>query len=301
MQTGDRWERVLSHRLRGFAPIESTLDGMTAALAAGVRHVEFDARVTRDGALIAYHDPIFQADDGSWQQVEAWGREALVGQRRMRHVPTVAEMVARFAVGRTPRSRLHVDMKVAGQEDALLAILQSAGVREQTVLVSWTANVLQEFHARAPAVPLCFSHITFARTPRLYGVAKRLGYPPLRRGAVRALGGLAPRLAAQLATARLHFHDDGDPLIDPAIEDRAGFDHAHVVLDLLAGRMLRLLQATRGFAAVPGWCLHRALVERYHDLGVQVAVFAAKDAAALERMLSAGADIVYVDDAGLFR
>jgi hypothetical protein len=65
--------------------------------------------------------------------------------------------------------------------------------------------------------------------------------------------------------------------------------------------MLRLLQATRGFAAVPVWCVDRALVERYHALGVGVATFSVRHAATLERMLTSGADIVYVDSAELLR
>jgi glycerophosphoryl diester phosphodiesterase len=295
----DRSGRLLSHRLRGFAPVESTLQAMTTALAAGVRHVEFDVRATRDGTLIAYHDPFFRAGNGSWQQIDVWDFEALRRQPHM-GVATVADMVARFAAGRTPQSRLHIDMKVAGQADALLGILNAAGVLQQTVLVSWMPSVLQEFHVRYPSLPMCFSHISFARAPRLYWLAKGVARPQLRRAAAAAMRLFSPRVAAELATARVAFSDDGDPSIVLAPEDRAGRNHAHVIPHLLAGRMLGLLQATQGYALLPGWCLDRAVVERYHGLGVGVAVFAATNAATLQRMLATGANIVYIDDARLF-
>jgi glycerophosphoryl diester phosphodiesterase len=295
----DRVRRLLSHRLRGFAPVDSTLQAMKAALAAGVRHVEFDVRMTRDGALIAFHDPFFHAIDGSWQQVEDWDLEALRRQHHMQ-VATVEEMVACFAAGKTPHSWLHIDMKVAGQADELLGILEHAGLLAQTVLVSWIPEVLQEFHARAASLPVCFSHISFARAPSFYRVARFAAPGKGLRRAAAVLGPLAPHAAALLATARVDFCDDGDPHAEVAPGDRAGCNHAHVVPQLLTGRMLGLLKATEGFAALPGWCTDRALVERYHGLGIRVAVFTARTAAALERMLATGADIVYVDDARLF-
>src|SRR6187402_2627002 len=93
-------KRLLSHRLRGFDDRESTCSGLERALAAGVRHVEFDVRVTRDGQLVACHDSFFKADDGSWQYVDAWDLAALRAQRAMRGLATVDEMCACFAARR---------------------------------------------------------------------------------------------------------------------------------------------------------------------------------------------------------
>src|SRR5262249_37261968 len=146
-------------------------------------------------------------------------------------------------------SRLHIDMKVAGQADELLGILEHAGVLAQTVLVSWIPEVLQEFHARAAFLPACFSHISFARAPSLYRVARFAAPGKWLRRAAAVLGPLAPHAAAVLATARVEFCDDGDPHTEVAPEDRAGCNHAHVVPQLLTGRMLGLLKATEGFAA----------------------------------------------------
>lgn len=296
----DRRRRLLSHRLRGFAEHESTLKGMHAALGAGVQHVEFDVRVTRDGTLIAYHDPYFQTDDGAWQQVDEWDLKDLHAQSRMRHVPTAADMVARFAADMTPQSFLHVDVKVVGQADTLIAILAAADVLNRTVLVSWVPAVLQEFNRQAPTLPVCFSHVSFARAPSLYGVAKQIARPGLRRIAARGLKRLSPHASAALSTARLDFADDGDPSVVMAPEDRAGRNHIHVVPGLLSGRMLSLLKATNGFACLPGWCAQRALVSQYQKLGVRVALFAAGSAAVLEQLLATDADIIYVDHPGLF-
>jgi glycerophosphoryl diester phosphodiesterase len=291
---------LLSHRLRGFDQRESTLAGLAAALAAGALHVEFDVRETRDRVLIAFHDPFFRADDGSWQRVEDWESVALREQSTMRHVARVADLVQAFAAAAGPDARLHIDVKVAGRERELKGLLESAGVLDRTILVSWLATVLADFHALSPATRLCFSHVSFERAPWLYSVAKAVLRPTLLRLAAAALAGLAPGRSRTLRSLSCHFHDDGAAEVGATAADRDSSIYVHLVPRILSGRALGLLQETRGLVCLPRWCASRRLVERYHRLGVEVAVFSVASRAALANVLTVAApDIIYVDDASL--
>ena len=55
---------------------ENTLEGFQAALALGLRTVEIDVGVTRDGAVVVHHDPALNPDTtrdraGAWLNLAA--------------------------------------------------------------------------------------------------------------------------------------------------------------------------------------------------------------------------------------
>jgi glycerophosphoryl diester phosphodiesterase len=52
----DRWPRIIGHRGAALSAPENTLAGLCMAAALGVRCVEFDVRLTRDGRCILLHD-----------------------------------------------------------------------------------------------------------------------------------------------------------------------------------------------------------------------------------------------------
>lgn len=61
--------QIIGHRgARGLAP-ENTLAGLKAALAAGVDGIEFDVRVTRDGAVVLAHGKKTKNADGAHAHV----------------------------------------------------------------------------------------------------------------------------------------------------------------------------------------------------------------------------------------
>ena len=214
-------ERLLSHRLRGFDGQESTRLGLERALLAGVRNVEFDVGVSRDGCPVAYHDPFFRADDGTWRYVDDWDLAALRKQRALRQLATLEEMCACFARLRVPHALLHVDLKAAGHEAAVHHTIKEFGLLPHTVLVSWLPDVLVRFHALSPQTRLCFSHLSMARAPWLYPVAKALSPVVLHAApaVIWGLRGIAPRLSNEILSVRLHFDDDGDPAAEPSGAD----------------------------------------------------------------------------------
>src|ERR1043166_3611821 len=95
--TANVTSRLLTHRERGFDQFDNTVRGLSAALAMGVPHVEFDVRKTKDNVLIAYHDPFFVTGSGTFAYVEAWDFADLRAQPAMSHVTTLDEMLRGFA------------------------------------------------------------------------------------------------------------------------------------------------------------------------------------------------------------
>lgn len=294
--------RLLSHRLRGFDQWESTRLGLERGLLAGVRNVEFDVRVTRDGYPIAYHDPLFKADDGTWCFVDDWDLAALRHQQAMRHLATLEEMCDCFATFRSPHALFHVDVKVVGHEAAVHDTIAKFGLLPHTVLVSWLPNVLLRFHALSPQTRLCFSHLPMA--PWLYALAKALS-PAIQDAAPiisRRLRGIAPQLANETLTVRLHFHDDSDPAHGDTGEDETHLTPGHVVAGLLKGTMLDVLRKTDGMVCVPLRLATHALARGYQSQNVQFAVYSVSDQATLDRAVAnIDPDVIYVDNAELIR
>jgi Glycerophosphoryl diester phosphodiesterase family len=296
--------RLLSHRLRGFDRWESTRLGLERGLVTGVRHVEFDVRVTRDGCPVAYHDPFFKADDGTWCYVDEWDLTALRAQQALGQLATLEEMCACFAAFRSPHALLHVDVKVAGHEGVIHDTIAKFGLLPHTVLVSWLPSVLLRFHALSAQTRLCFSHLPMARAPWLYPIAKALS-PVIERAAPALSWGLrdiAPRLSNEALTVRLHFHDDGDPARWYEGDEDADRNHGYVVPGLLSGTMLDLLRTTEGVVCVPVRLATRALGRSYRSQNIQLAVYSVADARSLERVMAdVDPDIVYVDNADIIR
>jgi len=297
-------QHLLSHRLRGFDTRESTVLGLKNGLLAGACNAEFDVRMTRDGHPIAFHDPFFKADDGTWRYVDESDLAALRRQSALPSLATLEEMCGCFAEYRTPDALLHVDVKTSGQESVIYLTIAKFDLLAHVVLVSWLPEVLVRFHELSPQTRLCFSHLSMARHRWLYPIAEMLS-PLVERAAPAiswALGGVKPQLARETLAVRLQFHDNGDPAAEPEAGDETRLTPGHVVPDLLKGTMLELLRSTAGIACVPLGLASRELGKAYRAQNIQLAVYSVKDMPTLNRVMAEiDPDIVYVDNADIIR
>jgi glycerophosphoryl diester phosphodiesterase len=170
---------VIGHRgASGYAP-EHTLASYDLALSLGADYLEQDLQMTSDGVLVVLHDETLDrttggvrrgrvidhtlaelrdCDVGSWfnAQRPEQARAEYVGQR----IPTLDEVLARYA----DRATFYIETKnpeeAPGMEEALLALLdaydlRAAAAAEWRVLIqSFSEQSLRKIHDLDAALPL---------------------------------------------------------------------------------------------------------------------------------------------------
>jgi len=155
---------LVTHRFRGFAPNENTVEGFIAALDSGVRHLEFDIRVARCGTPMIYHDA--QAKDSTGQDRYLCNYKASEFARlggTFSYIPTAEDLLDVAGRYAAPETRLLIDIKDAGFEDEIIALVNLNRLQDRTVYVSWVPEVLYAVYARDPKAQLCLSH--WCQTP----------------------------------------------------------------------------------------------------------------------------------------
>jgi glycerophosphoryl diester phosphodiesterase len=150
--------QLISHRFRGFSEFENTVEGLRAALDFGVAQVEFDIRVTRCGTPLIYHDEAAVAPDGqSYKICDIMAKDRLSLGGVFEHMPT-AEDLLRAAAAHKNNARLLIDIKDAGFENMLVALVKRFRLEPQVVWVSWLPETLYAIHDLIPDAPLTLSH-----------------------------------------------------------------------------------------------------------------------------------------------
>jgi glycerophosphoryl diester phosphodiesterase len=274
--------RVVSHRLRGFDDRDASIDGLKAALDAGVREFEFDLRASKDGALVVNHNKDLS---------EGYRSKAMIAEVTLEELQRTPP---RFGSGKiatleeyldvvveAPDAVAWIDVKEFGYEEKIIEAIDRRGLAGSVVIVSWLPETLLFVRRLRPALPLCFSHLPikggahraarfFAGTLRLSSVASRVAeiLQKLPRGALRT---------------KFHF-DDYDRLdFDAYRGDAKPTDHEHVVSDVVEGALGDALRESGGGVCVPKNFADRALVERYRSRGIKTCVFSINDRETLER------------------
>jgi len=238
---------LISHRFRGFSDRENSLDGVNAALDFGVAYIEFDIRVAACGTPMIYHDeaaPDKNGDHLLLSDHKAADYAALGG--RFAHMPTADALFAAIAAHPYKPTRLLVDIKDGGFEQAIHALICLHRLEDRTEYVSWVPNVLYAVHDIAPHIPLCLSH--WCQNPDAAIRAKHIVYT--------AEDGHIPRLD------RDYIHGE-----------RSGW----FIGGPVSGKMREILIASKGSVCVPQDMVSRELVDNYHTDGLRVSTFSYLD------------------------
>jgi glycerophosphoryl diester phosphodiesterase len=153
---------IVGHRgAAGLAP-ENTLAGFRAAGELGIRTMELDVRLTRDGQLAVIHDPtVDRTTRGVGRVAELCLAEIQALPRRRGQqsegcrIPSLREALA--ALG--PGVHWRIELKPEDQRPeelvaAVLATIRAARCRRRVRLISFQASLLHLLRARDPAIPL---------------------------------------------------------------------------------------------------------------------------------------------------
>lgn len=237
-------ERLISHRFRGFSQFENSLDGLNTALDFGVSSVEFDIRVAKCGTPMIYHDeyalnahgePIHLADVMALEFSELGGTFA--------RIPTANALFSAVAAKSGSSATLLIDIKDAGFEEEINALVNLYTLQTRVIYVSWVPEALYAIHKIAPNTPLCLSH--WCKNPSDDIRAKHKVHT--------ATAGSIPR---PTKLSYIHGQRSGWFLETP-----------------VSGEMRDILVKTRGWVCVPQNMVTKSLVERYHALGIKVSTF----------------------------
>ncbi len=241
------FNKLISHRFRGFAERENTLEGMIAALDFGVQIIEFDIRVTKCGTPLIYHDEYAPDKNGKnrlLSDIFAKDLQQLGGT--FAHVPTADSLFAAAATHRNKTCRLLIDIKDFGFEEEINALVHMFGLQDRSVYVSWVPNVLYRVAELAPHVPLCLSHWPgnpSAKARELHGVHE-------------APDGIVPRLPGN------YFHGE-----------RSGW----FISGGLRGELRDLIIKSKGSVCLPVDMLDAELIRDYQNDGIEVSAFSFVD------------------------
>lgn len=263
--------RLITHRFRGFASEENTIAGLTAAMTRGVNLLEFDIRVTRCGTPLIYHDEY--ALDARGQKVmicDIMAKDLISLGGRFATIPEAENLFLAAGLHTNKTARLLVDIKDAGFEAEIHALVMMAGLGERVTYVSWVPEALYQIHDIAPDVPICLSHWCQSpdeKTRDVHDVfvAKNCEIP---RGPNVTIHG-----------------------------KRSGY----FVNGRLQGELFDVIKATKGSICVPQNMVTAGLVEAYHAEGIEVSTFSYID---WESIIAADKakkiDYYFIDDKNVF-
>ncbi len=263
--------RLISHRFRGFAEEENTIAGLTAAMSRGVALLEFDIRVTRCGTPLIYHDEFAQDGEGAIRKICDIMAKDLIGLGgRFATMPTAENLFHAAGLHPNKDARLLVDIKDAGFESEIHALVMMAGMGERVTYVSWVPESLYQIHDIAPQVPLCLSH--WCRNPNAL---------------IRKLH--------TVHVAKNNAIPKGKPTTIHG--ERSGY----FVDGRLNGELLEIIKSTKGSVCVPQDMVSAELVSAYHATGIEVSAFSYVDWPSILAANSAmNIDQYFIDDKAVF-
>ena len=152
-------KNLISHRFRGFSPYENTIKGLKAVLDFGVLNLEFDIRVAKCGTPMIYHDEAALDKDGKLHHlcdVLASDFAALGGV--FAHMPSAETLFAAIAAHPKKEAKLLIDIKDAGFETEIHALVMLNRLASRVIYVSWVPEALYAMHDIAPDADYCLSH-----------------------------------------------------------------------------------------------------------------------------------------------
>jgi glycerophosphoryl diester phosphodiesterase len=293
---GERLFDLQGHRgARGLWP-ENTLGGFARALALGVRTLELDCAMTRDGVVVISHDPELNPDHTRDEH----------GRFLSQPGPVIATVdypdLARYDVGRirpgTAYERAHplqqpLDGERIPRLADLYALLESRGDRAVRLNVEVKISPLQP---RLTPPPETFTRALLA-VAEASGMAARTTIQCFDWRVLQCVHRLAPGIATGALTDQqgeddtVHFDR---PTPSPWL---GGLDARR-----FAGSVPRLAKASGAGTWSPDYLdLHSAQVAEAHALGLQVIPWTVNEPADMKRIIAMDVDGMITDRPDLLR
>ena len=153
--------KVVAHRGYSYVAPENTVAAINRAVAVGAQGSEFDVYKCASGEVVLMHDStVDRTTDGAYTgsvtsltltqlktlDAGSWKSATYAGER----VPTMTEALA--ALKNTGTAAV-CEIKQSGIADEVYDCMSTAGMLDQSVVISFTGNELKTFKTYAPDVP----------------------------------------------------------------------------------------------------------------------------------------------------
>lgn len=228
---------AIAHRGGAEEAPENTLEAFEAAVALGYRYLETDAHVSRDGVVVAFHDPRLDGvtdragaiADLTIAEIEAAdagyrfspdGGQSFPFRGRGLRVPRLAELLTRW-----PHARVNIDPKDDACVEPLVALIDRLTAWERVCFGSFSDRRLRGIRTRSrgrACTSMGPSAVAVARAASLTGRMPRQGADclqvPIRSGRVPIVTAGFVR-AAHRAGLHVHVWTVNDPATMHALLD----------------------------------------------------------------------------------
>lgn len=273
-------EKLLSHRLRGFAPFEHSPAALAAACAESIKYLEVDTRVTLDGSIVVYHNPKLGPDTSGTGLIAGITRDRLQTITFADGQPLLGldQLLDYFSSHAKPDTLLCLDIKDCGYENEHLEAVRQAGLEPRVIFISWIPQTLRRLADLGARSPLILSHLNLAS----WGLA----------GAVleRILARRRLRLDRYVLFGKSRTSEPLGMLSH-------GFQHA-LVCRSLPDDLTAILTRSGGGVCVPVWLVSGRLIRYCRSLRLHLWVYSVNAAGPFRRYAAMeGIDVVFCDSA----
>jgi len=241
---------AFAHRGGAYHPeiegLENTLAAFRHAAALGYEYLETDVHVTKDGALLAFHDDVLdRVTDGRGAVKDltlSELRRARIGGRE--EIPTFGQLLDAF-----PDARFNIDIKSAGAAAVLADVIREHDLWDRVLVGSFSPARIREFRqltgGRVPTAAHLWEIVAFRFLPSTRLAGRLAGQDfvalqiPHRRHGMRVVTpGLVRR--AHAAGKQVHVWTVDDPdemreLLDLGV-DGLFTDRTDLLKDVLVAR-----------------------------------------------------------------
>ncbi|HXF02350.1 MAG TPA: glycerophosphodiester phosphodiesterase [Arthrobacter sp.] len=132
--SGQNRPLAMSHRGFSLAGQENSMAAFRAAVELGYRYLETDVRATRDGVLMAFHDPTLERTTDGRGELAAHTAGQLAQLRIAGEpIPTFEELLAAW-----PDVCLNVDVKDMTAADELARLIEAYGAHDRVLVASFS-------------------------------------------------------------------------------------------------------------------------------------------------------------------
>lgn len=231
------YQKILSHRVRGFGNTENSLSAFEKACSSQVPYLEVDTRVSMDGEIYVSHNPIIKNHNIERYKFKETESSVINKLRYIDGEPplTLKNALELFKVRKYGFQKLCIDIKDYGFEKEHLEMVQKACLEDHVYFISWIPQTLIRLYELGIRIPLILSHWNIIR----------LG----------AIGSFISKVVDERIIRFSSFVIMGERSISKTLGSlEHGFQHA-LICQKLPKDILNILLSTKG-----GICIHRSML-----------------------------------------